>query len=298
MMGERSDLPLPLASYRLHVVLVGIQHPGNLGAVCRSLLNHGFDSLRLVNPQCHPDDLEARNRAKHAGRLLDSCKLFYNFEEAISDCSLVVGTSGKREIGDKTQKRHFMYPWEFTERISKIDQDVALVFGEEGKGWTYAKYLLEFERGNGYSSELYQQLQQIKAKSQIEDASGSKLSEDPSFMESVAKLEVQINAMEATELRILGSLSAGQNVGPESSLLKTRGTEIGQAITELAVELVGYYGIPFHNPGPEIGINEPAIGSRFANTAAPRYFNYRKASIYAGSNEIQRNIMAKLVLGL
>ena len=172
------------------------------------------------------------------------------------------------------------------------------LIGEEGKGWTYAKYLLEFERGNGYSSELYQQLQQIKAKSQIEDASGSKLSEDPSFMESVAKLEVQINAMEATELRILGSLSAGQNVGPESSLLKTRGTEIGQAITELAVELVGYYGIPFHNPGPEIGINEPAIGSRFANTAAPRYFNYRKASIYAGSNEIQRNIMAKLVLGL
>ena len=117
-------------------------------------------------------------------------------------------------------------------------------------------------------------------------------------MESVAKLEVQINAMEATELRILGSLTAGQNVGPESSLLKTRGTEIGQAITELAVELVGYYGIPFNIPGPEIGNNEPAIGSRFANTAAPRYFNYRKASIYAGSNEIQRNIMAKLVLGL
>ena len=133
-MGDRSYLPLPLATYRLHVVLVGTQHPGNLGAVCRSLLNHGFDSLRLVNPQCHPDDLEARNRAKHAGRVLDSCKLFNTFGEAISDCSLVVGTSGKREIGDKTQKRHFMYPWEFTERVSNIEQDVALVFGEEGKG--------------------------------------------------------------------------------------------------------------------------------------------------------------------
>ena len=79
----------------------------------------------------------------------------------------------------------------------------------------------------------------------------------------------------------IGSLAAGQNVGPESSLLKTRGTEIGQAITELAVELVGYYGIPFHNPGPEIGINEPAIGSKFANTAAPRYFNYEIASMQA-----------------
>tara|TARA_B100001540_G_C15810921_1_gene644467 strand:+ start:2594 stop:3373 length:780 start_codon:yes stop_codon:yes gene_type:complete len=114
--------------------MVGIQHPGNLGAVCRSLLNHGFDSLRLVQPKCHPDDIEARNRAKHAGRILDTCKIYESFEEAIADCSLVVGTSGKREIGDKTQKRHFMYPWEFSERISGLEQSIALVFGEEGKG--------------------------------------------------------------------------------------------------------------------------------------------------------------------
>ena len=133
-MGERSDLPLPFCNYTLHVVLVGTQHPGNLGAVCRSLLNHGFDSLRLVQPQCHPDDVEARNRAKHAGRVLDACQIYSTFEEAISDCSLVVGTSGKREIGDKTQKRHFMYPWEFVDRISATQQSVALVFGEEGKG--------------------------------------------------------------------------------------------------------------------------------------------------------------------
>lgn len=133
-MGERSDLPLPFCNYTLHVVLVGTQHPGNLGAVCRSLLNHGFDSLRLVQPQCHPDDIEARNRAKHAGRVLDACQIYSTFEEAISDCSLVVGTSGKREIGDKTQKRHFMYPWEFVDRVSTTQQSVALVFGEEGMG--------------------------------------------------------------------------------------------------------------------------------------------------------------------
>lgn len=133
-MGERSDLPLPFCNYTLHVVLVGTQHPGNLGAVCRSLLNHGFDSLRLVQPQCHPDDVEARNRAKHAGRVLDACQIYSTFEEAISDCSLVVGTSGKREIGDKTQKRHFMYPWEFVDRVSATQQSVALVFGEEGMG--------------------------------------------------------------------------------------------------------------------------------------------------------------------
>ena len=133
-MGERSDLTLPFCNYTLHVVLVGTQHPGNLGAVCRSLLNHGFDSLRLVQPQCHPDDVEARNRAKHAGRVLDACQIYNTLEDAILDCSLVVGTSGKREIGDKTQKRHFMYPWEFVDRISATQQSVALVFGEEGKG--------------------------------------------------------------------------------------------------------------------------------------------------------------------
>ena len=133
-MGERIDLPLPFSNYALHIVLVGTQHPGNLGAVCRSLLNHGFDSLRLVQPQCHPDDVEARNRAKHAGRVLDACQIYNTLEDAILDCSLVVGTSGKREIGDKTQKRHFMYPWEFVDRISTTQQSVALVFGEEGKG--------------------------------------------------------------------------------------------------------------------------------------------------------------------
>jgi len=172
------------------------------------------------------------------------------------------------------------------------------LIGEEGKGWTYAKYLLEFERGNGYSSELYSQLSKLTLRAQSEAVGSSSLSEDIGFIEKLAKIEVQINAMEATELRILGSLTAGQNVGPESSLLKARGTEIGQAITELAVELVGYYALPFNNPGPELGHNEAPIGSQFANTSTPRYFNYRKASIYAGSNEIQRNIMAKLVLGL
>ena len=155
MMGERSDLPLPTSAYTLHVVMVGTQHPGNLGAVCRSLLNHGFDSLRLVQPVCHPDDIEARNRAKHAGKILDSCQIYDSFEEAVQDCSLVVGTSGKREIGDKTQKRHFIYPWEFSERIYDVDQSIALVFGEEGKGLSIddllrCDYLVTLPTWEGY----------------------------------------------------------------------------------------------------------------------------------------------------
>ena len=172
------------------------------------------------------------------------------------------------------------------------------LIGEEGKGWTYAKYLLEFERGNGYSASLYSSLGRVVEMAKTQMSSDRALIEDTAFLDKVAQVEIQINALEATELRILGSLSAGQNVGPESSLLKTRGTEIGQLITELAVEAVDYYALPFNNSGPGIGHNEPPIGSDFANTSAPRYFNYRKASIYAGSNEIQRNIMAKLVLGL
>ena len=154
-MGERSDLPLPTSAYTLHVVMVGTQHPGNLGAVCRSLLNHGFNSLRLVQPVCHPNDIEARNRAKHAGKILDSCQIYDSLEDAVQDCSLVVGTSGKREIGNKTQKRHFIYPWEFSERIYDVDQSIALVFGEEGKGLSLddllrCEYLVTLPTWEGY----------------------------------------------------------------------------------------------------------------------------------------------------
>ena len=155
MMGERSDLPLPTSAYTLHVVMVGTQHPGNLGAVCRSLLNHGFNSLRLVQPVCHPNDIEARNRAKHAGKILDSCQIYDSLEDAVQDCSLVVGTSGKREIGNKTQKRHFIYPWEFSERIYDVDQSIALIFGEEGKGLSIddllrCDYLVTLPTWEGY----------------------------------------------------------------------------------------------------------------------------------------------------
>ena len=195
---------------------------------------------------------------------------------------------------DNTPIGHHEVNTVFFENV-KVPKDNLI--GEEGKGWTYAKYLLEFERGNGYSAELSSQLGKVKNIMLKRDDFASPF-KDLSYIKKISELEVQIAAMEATELRILGSISTGENVGPESSLLKTRGTEIGQAITELAMELVEYYAIPFNNPGPNPGHNEEPIGSEFANTSAPRYFNYRKASIYAGSNEVQRNIMAKLVLGL
>ncbi|MFN3237688.1 MAG: acyl-CoA dehydrogenase family protein [Pseudomonadales bacterium] len=173
------------------------------------------------------------------------------------------------------------------------------LIGEEGKGWTYAKYLLEFERGNAYSHGLKAGLHGIRAMAETEiGADGKPLIEDEDFQRKLNETEIAIHAMEFTELRILSSLSTGKNVGPESSLLKCRGTELQQRLTELAVEAVGNYALPFDNTGSMKGVNFDPIGPEYAAATAPAYFNNRKVSIYAGSNEIQRNIMAKLVLGL
>ena len=133
-MGDRQKIRLPKSSYELVIILIGTSHPGNLGAICRSMLNYGYDQLRLVNPICDVDDIEARNRAKHAGSILDNCQTYSSLEESVMDCSLVVGTSGKREVGNKTVFRHFTYPWEFSQRIEVFNGKVALIFGEEGKG--------------------------------------------------------------------------------------------------------------------------------------------------------------------
>lgn len=133
-MGERQDIPLPTGPFELTVVLVGVTHPGNLGAICRSMLNFGFEDLRLVSPRCSPSDGETRARAKHAARLLDELGVYDTIHEATSDCSAVVGTSGKREVGDKTLFRHFLFPWDMVERLAQAGGRVAVVFGEEGKG--------------------------------------------------------------------------------------------------------------------------------------------------------------------
>ena len=183
--------------------------------------------------------------------------------------------------------------------FTDVKVPVENLIGEEGKGWTYAKYLLEFERGNAYSHGLKATLAQVRtmASTELNDV-GEPLIEDEEFKQKLSVTEIAVSAMEFTELRILSSLSTGKNIGPESSLLKCRGTELQQELTELALEAVGNYGVPFFNPAPAEGSNLEPIGPDYANSTAPNYFNTRKVSIYAGSNEIQRNIMAKLVLGL
>ena len=132
----------------------------------------------------------------------------------------------------------------------------------------------------------------LEAKHGVSDADALKAA-----MAQIDALTARLTALEFTELRTLASESSGKGPGPESSLLKIKGTEIQQRITELALEAVGHYGAPYFRGFGE-GDNEHPIGPDYAHRAAPTYFNGRKTSIYGGSNEIQRNIIAKAVLGL
>ena len=175
------------------------------------------------------------------------------------------------------------------------------LIGEENKGWTYAKYLLEFERGNAYASGLRNMLRKVRKIASKEVAGDVPVLRDPDFARKLARTEIRVEAIDATEQRVLSALSAGQNVGPESSMLKYQGSEVQQEITELALEAAGIYGNPFVQDTialAEPGTNAESPTPEHLLTAAPSYFNYRKTSIYAGSNEIQRNIIAKMVLGL
>ena len=172
--------------------------------------------------------------------------------------------------------------------------------GEEGKGWTYAKYLLEFERGNAYAPGLRHALAKVRRIAAVEQAGGVSLAENSDFARKLAEAEIRIDTLDATELRIFSALAAGQRPGAQSSMLKCAGSEAQQMISELALEAVGAAAQPFvqntwaHLDGSNAFLPTPD----YALPVAAQYLNYRKTSIYAGSNEVQRNIMAKMVLGL
>lgn len=171
--------------------------------------------------------------------------------------------------------------------------------GREGQGWTIAKFLLGYERtGTATVGRSKKQVQRLKEIAARETSGGRPLIEDEKFRDKIAAVEIELMALEYTTLRIVSAANAGQAPGPESSLLKYRGTEIQQAITELMLEAVGYYGFPYVPDALDDGWNETPIGPEYAAPLAPTYFNFRKASIYAGSNEIQKHIIAKKILGL
>ncbi|MBL8353010.1 MAG: acyl-CoA dehydrogenase family protein [Burkholderiaceae bacterium] len=164
---------------------------------------------------------------------------------------------------------------------------------EENKGWTVAKYLLGHERmGSGNVGASKREMAALRALAARETKNGKPLLDDPRFRDRLSRTEIELEALEITSMRFLDKMRrSGQPPGADVSMLKIRGTEIQQSITELMMQAVGPMAQPFK------AVDDGAIDF-FTSRLAPRYFNYRKASIYAGSNEIQRNIIAKMSLGL
>lgn len=184
--------------------------------------------------------------------------------------------------------------------LTDVRVPVENLVGVENMGWTYAKFLLAHERsgiaGVARSKRGVEKLRGIAAQ---EELYGEPLIEDFDFARKVSQLEIDLAALEITELRTLAGEQAGKGPGPESSILKIKGTEIQQRLTELTLEAVGNYGAPYYlEAANDEGSNEYPIGPDYAAHSAETYFNMRKTSIYGGSNEIQRNIITKMILGL
>jgi len=164
---------------------------------------------------------------------------------------------------------------------------------DEGKGWAVAKFLLGHERMNTARIGASQrELERLKAFAAGQHKDGAPLIDDPRFRDRVSRVEIELMALSITNLRFLDRFRGGEAPGAEVSMLKIKGTEIQQSLTELMMQAAGPLAQPF----------TPAPGNdrfdRFTASLAARYCNYRKTTIYAGSNEIQRNIIAKRVLGL
>ncbi len=172
--------------------------------------------------------------------------------------------------------------------------------GAENNGWTVAKYLLEFERGGAaHGANLRNSLNKLKVMAAAERSDdGEKLIDDPAFARKIAETDVEVTAVEYTEHRIMSQLSNGQNPGAAASMIKLRGSDTNQKITELGIEAIAYYAEPHVLEARNWGSNVRSVGPDHALMVMPKYLNTRAQTIFGGSNEVQRGIMAKAVLGL
>jgi acyl-CoA dehydrogenase len=174
--------------------------------------------------------------------------------------------------------------------FENVEVPVENLVGEEGDGWKFAKYLLEHERGGGSSAHRRQaeidHLREIVADMQAQDPS---FNADNQYTKAIAHIEIDVKALEITELRILSALAEGKMPGAEASILKLTTVQIEQRTHQLAVDVLGYHGLPF---------KQDDIGPEYAAPVVPTYLNSRAASIFGGSQEVQKTIIAKAVLGL
>ncbi|HEY6982882.1 acyl-CoA dehydrogenase family protein [Reyranella sp.] len=196
--------------------------------------------------------------------------------------------------GTRTPMRHEVNQVFFTD----VKVPAENLVGEENKGWTYAKYLLEFERGGqAFGPRLRKAFRHLQTLSRTQLDSGEPLTANLEWREKMAALEIEIDAIEMNELMFYSGLKTGDAPGNMGSVVKMRGTEVGQKVTELAVEAVGWYGAPFTELR-NYDSNVVPVGGDHVDDVAPRYFNNRKTTIYGGSSEVQRNVLAKAMLGL
>ena len=170
--------------------------------------------------------------------------------------------------------------------------------GEENDGWSVAKYLLTHERGGKTAIAMIMKIENLRSFLSSEAKENFDLRDDRCYRKKLASLEVELEAYVAFEDRVFSSVAAGESIGTVSSVLKIRQTELRQQIDELVLDAVNYYGLPYQPRIREYRNHESPVGSENAATAMPRYLNNRAATIYAGSNEIQRNILSKRTLGL
>jgi len=226
-------------------------------------------------------------------------------------CLVRTATGGRKQEGISFLLVDMRSPGVTVRPIVMLDEDheinevffddvrvpVANLVGEENKGWTYAKYLLGHERtGIAAVGRSKRELARLKRLALREERAGRPLLLDPLFGAQVADLEIELMALEMTVLRVLSR--PDRTPGPEASVLKVRGTEIQQRLTELMVEAAGPLALPF-DPAYLAGATAHSlVDDDMAAPLLAHYFNYRKTSIYGGSNEIQRNIVAQMILGL
>jgi alkylation response protein AidB-like acyl-CoA dehydrogenase len=198
----------------------------------------------------------------------------------------IITIEGEREVNEV----HF----------ENVEVPVENLVGEEGRGWTYGKVLLQHERTNiaGVARSKYR-MRRLREKAVQAVHGGDSLLDDRNFARRLAAIEIELKALEYTELRTLAAVATGKAPGPESSILKVKGTELQQAIDELFVDAAGYYALPYVPEQYQVDFPvSEMVGSGAETQTSLRYFNNRKASIYGGSNEIQKNIISKHVLGL
>ncbi len=185
----------------------------------------------------------------------------------------------------------------FSDARTSVDNRI----GEEGNGWSIAKFLLENERGGScFAPRLIQSIDRLEALAE-EQPSGvnGAMAHDARFRDRLSRARLEAEALEFTELRILAELAKGRSPGPQTSLVKLLGSNIGQEIDTLRLELLGTDALQLPLERPLYGNEAPEpVGSEMAQTSMGRYLNNRAATIFGGSDEVQKNIIAKTVLGL